>query len=179
MTMYYLAIVLPPHLNQKVLYWKNFMLEKYNCKVGLKSPAHITLIPPFWMEEEKENLFIKDVNSLSASLKVFSIKTNNFSAFKPRTIFIALEKNTLLEKTKETTDQFFKANPVYPVTIDTRPFHPHITIATRDLFKKSFHEAWPMFEKEKFEEEWEVFGLSILRHNKKNWDVIHTSQFQL
>ena len=54
MQMYFVAIVLPSHLNEKLLAYKQLMLEKYNCKVALKSPAHITLVPPFWMEEEKE-----------------------------------------------------------------------------------------------------------------------------
>jgi 2'-5' RNA ligase len=76
-------------------------------------------------------------------------------------------------------DDFFRLNSFYKIKIDTRPFHPHITIATRDLFKKSFCEAWPVFEKESFKEEWQVNGLSVLRHNKKNWDVIYTSQFSI
>jgi hypothetical protein len=40
-------------------------------------------------------------------------------------------------------------------------------------------EAWPIFEKEKFEESWEANDLSVLHHNKKNWDVVYTSQFIL
>ena len=82
-----------------------------------------------------------------------------------------------LESLKETVDMFFKEGRPYKIKIDSRPFHPHITIATRDLFKKTFYEAWPIFEKEKFEEEWLAESLSVLRHNKKNWDVIQTSQF--
>jgi 2'-5' RNA ligase len=178
MQMYFIAIVLPPHLNEKVLAFKQMMFEKYNCKVGLKSPAHITLVPPFWMEEEKEEQLINDINSLSDHFHSFTIATHNFSAFKPRTIFIAPEPNKDLNKVKQVTDKFFSNNAFYPVKIDARPFHPHITIATRDLYKKSFYEIWPWFTEKKFEEEWIVKGISILKHNQKNWDVIHTSQFK-
>lgn len=152
------------------------MLEKYNCKVGLKSPAHITLVPPFWLEDEKENQLTSDIDFASARLHPFSISANNFSAFKPRTIFIEIVANEQLHRTKKATDEVFKNNPFYNIKIDTRPFHPHITIATRDLFKKSFFEIWPWFAEKKFEEHWICEGISILRHNKKNWDVIHTSQ---
>jgi len=175
--MYFIAVVLPQHLNEKVLKYKQMMLEKYNCKVGLKSPAHITLIPSLWMEDEKEQQLISDINSLSDSLHPFNISTNNFSAFKPRTIFIAVSPNEQLNEVKETIDEVFKNNSFYNIKIDTRPFHPHITIATRDLFKKSFHEIWPWFAEKIFIEEWAAEGISILKHNKKNWDVIHTSQF--
>ena len=91
--MYFVAIVLPQHLNEKVLRYKQMMFDKYNCKVGLKSPAHITLVPPFWMEDKKEQQLISDIDSLSNHLHPFHISTNNFSAFKPRTIFIAVSPN--------------------------------------------------------------------------------------
>jgi 2'-5' RNA ligase len=104
--------------------------------------------------------------------------THNFSAFKPRTIFIAPEPNDELNNIKKAMDDFFKNNSFYNIKIETKPFHPHITIATRDLYKKSFHEIWPWFAEKKFIEEWTVEGISLLRHNKKNWDVIYTSQFK-
>lgn len=153
------------------------MLEKYNCKVGLKSPSHITLVPPFWLEDDKEQQLISDIDSLSKHLYTFNISTSNFSAFKPKTIFIAVTSSKQLNEVKKATDEVFKNDSFYNIKIDTRPFHPHITIATRDLFKKHFFEIWPWFAERKFEEEWIAEGISILRHNKKNWDVIHTSQF--
>ena len=175
--MYFIAIVLPQNINENVLKLKQMMLDKYNSKVGLKSPAHITLVPPFWMEDEKEQQLISDIDSLSNYLAPFSISTNNFSAFKPRTIFIAVSPNEKLNEVKNATDEIFRSNCFYNIKIETRPFHPHITIATRDLFKKSFFEIWPWFAEKKFLEEWTAEGISILRHNKKNWDVIYTSQF--
>jgi len=178
MQMYFIAIVLPKDLNEKVLQYKNLMLEKYNCKVGLKSPAHITLIPPFWMEQEKEQQLMSDINSLSNQIHRFFVSTNNFSAFKPKTIFISPMANEQLNHLKQVADNFFKNNSVYNIKIDTRPFHPHITIATRDLYKKSFYEIWPWFAETKFQVEWTAEGISLLRHNKKNWDVIYTSQFK-
>jgi len=175
--MYFIATVLPKELNEKILLHKNFMLEKFNCKVGLKSPAHITIIPPFWMEAEKETQLINDIDSLSKSVSSFSIKTNNFSAFKPRTIFVDVHENEKLKNIKKTSDNFFRQLSHYKIKIDDGPFHPHITIATRDLLRKAFYQAWPLFENKKFEEQWMATGLSVLRHNKKNWDVIYTSQF--
>jgi 2'-5' RNA ligase len=78
---------------------------------------------------------------------------------------------------KATVDVFCKTHPQYGAKGDTRPFHPHITIATRDLHKRAFTEAWPLFEHKKYEVQFEATGLSVLRHNTKNWDVIHTAPF--
>ena len=175
--MYYIAVVLPPHLDEQVKQLKQHMFDKYNCLVGLKSPAHITIIAPFWTEAEKEDGLIRAIDHLSSILKPFKLATADFSCFKPRTIFIAVKSNDSLNQLKREADDFFSKRD-YPIKKESRPFHPHITIATRDLFKKDFAEAWPYFEKKEFKEEWTVEGLSLLRHNKKNWDVIHTSQFK-
>ncbi|HEY0355370.1 MAG TPA: 2'-5' RNA ligase family protein, partial [Flavisolibacter sp.] len=171
MNMYFIAILLPPEVNEKVLALKKWMLEKYDCKVGLKSPAHITLVPPFWMEEEKEEQLIIDVEHISREMQPFDAATHDFSCFPPKTIFIALAPNASLEQVKKTSDQFFSNHPDYKIRIDSRPFHPHITIATRDFYKRSFQEAWAFFAQKEFREEWRATGISILRHNKKNWDV--------
>ena len=178
MHMYFIALVLPEELNNKVLPYKQMMLEKWFCKVGLKSPAHITIIPPFWLEEDKEQQLLHHIDLISSSLNPFPIATQNFSAFRPRTIFIDVERNEQLNKVKKEVDHFFHYNEQYKIKKENRPFHPHITVATRDLHKKAFAEAWPLFAEKEFKVEWQAKGLSLLRHNKKNWDVIYTSQFQ-
>lgn len=175
--MYFIAVVLPEELNRKVLPLKQYMLDDYHCKVGLKSPAHITIAPPFWMDHALEQDLLSDVDHLSRQFSAFPLHTNNFSAFKPRTIFIAVKHSGELNTLKKQADEFFGAKPQYKIKIENRPFHPHITIATRDLLKKAFSEAWPHFEKQAFEEEWTAQGLSVLRHNTRNWDVIHTGMF--
>jgi 2'-5' RNA ligase len=177
MKMYFVAVVLPEELNKEVKVFKNLMLEKWGCKVGLKSPAHITLIPPFWMDEAREEALLHDLDVLCNSLHPFPVTTNNFSAFKPRIIFIQPVLHEPLKKLKQATDVFCATHKHYGARADSRSFHPHITIATRDLHKHAFAEAWPYFEHKKFEPSFEAKGLSVLRHNGRNWDVIHTAPF--
>lgn len=176
-SMYFLALVLPPHLDEKVLGYKKEMQEKYGCKVGLKSPAHITLVPPFWMEEEKEAALENNMEQLAATLPEFSLSTADFSAFKPRTIFVAVAESDALQALKTKTDAFFRRSD-YKMKFENRPFHPHITIATRDLHKKDFAEAWPLFQSKEFRETFGAAGISLLKHNGRTWDVVYTAPFQ-
>jgi 2'-5' RNA ligase len=173
---YFVAIVLPPDLNEKVLEYKKYMFDRYGCKTGLKSPAHITLVPPFWMNQEKEEELIEDLIRL-AHYSPFPISTEGFSAFPPRTIFINPTPSEELHQLKRKADEIF-CKPGGISKREERPFHPHITIATRDLSKKAFHEAWEYFEKKIFHEEWLVQDVSLLRHNQERWEVIRTILFQ-
>jgi len=73
--------------------------------------------------------------------------------------------------------EFLTTQACFPIKKEERPFHPHVTIATRDLHKKSFYEAWEIFKEKKFEASTNANSISILKHNQKNWDVFFTSQF--
>jgi len=59
--MYYVAIVCPDNLNNKIKGFKLWMQEKFGCTVALKSPAHITLIPPFWFKGDDENMLLEAI----------------------------------------------------------------------------------------------------------------------
>ena len=177
--MYFIAHVLPAELNDKIELYKQLMLERYGCKVGLKSPAHITLIPPFWLATAKEKDLVMDLDLISMLHFPFIIYTNNFASFSPRTIFIDVTGNKELNALKSSVESKFTKNKEYNLKVEDRPFKPHITIATRDLTKKSFGEAWAYFANKKFEKQWVANSISLLHHNKKNWDVIHTSQFSI
>lgn len=178
MNMYYVAIVAPKEINDQVLKWKNFFKEHFQCNIALKSPAHITLIPPFWMKEESEIDLIDSITAYTAGKKKFEITLKDFGTFKPKVIFVNVVKNKMLDELHRSFNDFILQQNKFPVKKDDRSFHPHVTLATRDLYKKTFHEAWEIFSVKKYEMNWEVNGVSLLRHNKKNWDVIFTSQFE-
>jgi len=178
MNMYFVALVAPEEINLQVLKWKNFFKEKYGCTVALKSPAHITLLPPFWMNEDLENGLIHSIDEFSAVKNKFEVSLRGFAAFKPKVIYVDVLKNKILDEFHESLNDFIYSQSKYPVKKEDRPFHPHVTLAARDLYKKAFNEAWGIFSEKKYGASWLVQGISLLRHNKKNWDVIFTSQLE-
>ena len=178
MNMYFVALVAPAEINQEVLKWKNFFKERYQCIVALKSPAHITLMPPFWMTEELETDLIRSLNEFSTTKSKFQINLKDFGAFKPRVIYVDVVNNESLNELRTSLEDFMLSQDRYPVKKEDRPFHPHVTLAARDLYKKAFYEAWETFAIKKYNATWPVNGISLLRHNKKNWDVIFTSQLE-
>ena len=121
---------------------------------------------------------IDSINEFSSALKGFTILLKNFSCFKPRVIFVDVEENDLLSELKQNLELFLINTGKFPVKKEDRSFHPHVTIATRDLYKKAFYEAWEYFNKKKYESGWKFPGISLLRHNQKNWDVIATSLYR-
>ena len=176
--MYFIAIVAPTEINDDILKWKHLMKERFDCSVALRSPAHVTLVPPFWMNETLENKLQDAISNFSQKERQFEIFLKNFAAFKPRVIFVDVIGSRFLQDLHTQLLQFLINVNLFPIEKEERPFHPHVTIATRDLHKKSFSQAWEIFKEKKYEASWPVNCISLLRHNQKNWDVIFTSQFQ-
>ena len=65
--MYFMAIVAPEEVNGTILKWKELIKERFGCVVALRSPAHITLIPPFWLDEKKEHQLKDGIGEFSQS----------------------------------------------------------------------------------------------------------------
>lgn len=172
--MYYIAVVCPVSINKKVLEHKNWMKEQFGCVVALKSPAHITLIPPFWMEETKEADLIAATCNFKITTGLLSIQLCGFSHFTDRVLFIKVSDNPQLEELKHETEKHF--NSAFPfIKKDARPFHPHITIANRDLKPSAFIKAWQHFSKLHFDESFNCTGISLLKLSEGSWQVIAKS----
>ncbi|MGB8195003.1 MAG: RNA 2',3'-cyclic phosphodiesterase [Chitinophagaceae bacterium] len=172
--MYFIAIAAPAEINEQVLQWKYYMRDHFACTVALRSPAHITLIPPFWMDEELESELAQGVGKFAKRSYPFDIRLKNFDAFKPRVIFVHVEENKMLEELKDSLENFLVSKNKYPIKKESRPFHAHLTIANRDLRKKDFAPAFEHFSKIEFEHSFPALAITLFRHNGSEWKA-HTA----
>jgi len=169
--MYYVAVVCPVSVNKKVLEHKKWMKEQFGCVVALKSPAHITLIPPFWMEEIKEADLVTATHDFKTDINPISIQLNGFSHFGDRVLLITVIDNPQLSQLKNEIEKHF--NSVFPfIKKGEKPFHPHITIANRDMKPSVFIKAWQHFSKLAFEESFNCADISLLKLKEGRWQVI-------
>ena len=153
------------------------MNEHFNCFVALRSPAHITLVPPFWMNDDLENKLENSISQFSQRQSSFQIHLKNFAAFKPKVIYVDVLLTPPLQTLHDELQGYLIAGGLFPIKKDDRPFHPHVAVATRDLHKKAFYDAWERFKEEPYEASCRVKEISLLKHDQKKWDVIFTSQF--
>lgn len=128
--MYFIAILCPPELDKKINRYKLWMKEQFGCSVALKSPAHITLVPPFWLQVDKEPELIEVFHLFSSDITDLKITLKGFGHFNKKVLFVAVEQNPGLEELKFQTQNYFIRNTGDAIKKDDRPFHPHVTIAS-------------------------------------------------
>jgi len=168
---YFLALVIPEPFQAEIMGLKQYVSDNFNSKGALRSPAHITLHMPFEWKEEKEAVLIEKLEKFTFTEAV-SVELKNFSCFEPRVIFIDVLQNQLLTDLQKKLVQYVKLNlNLFNQANDMRGFHPHVTIAFRDLKKVRFHDAWEHFKNQNFQASFKVNGFCLLKHNNNLWEV--------
>ncbi len=176
-TLYFIAIIPPEPIYGEALALKHHFKDQYNSKAALNSPPHITLHMPFAWKESKEVDLINSLETFAAQQSAFKIQLNNFAAFEPRVIFIDVIKDDKLEALQKQLKRFCKtALNIFNADYKDLAYHPHITLAFRDLKKPEFYKAWEEFKQKKFEASFfeasfSVEVITLLKHDGNEWQV--------
>ncbi|HNP19209.1 MAG TPA: 2'-5' RNA ligase family protein [Fulvivirga sp.] len=170
--LYFLAIIPPEPIKSETQEVKQIFADQYDSKGALKSPPHVTLHMPFKLKVEKENDIIKKLKLLAVHQQSFEMVLNGFGHFKQRVIYLDVEQNESLFNLFLEIRKFMKVNyNIFNADYKNRGFHPHLTVAFRDLSKEKFKEAWPLFEDRSFRRPFTAYAIALLKHNGTNWDV--------
>lgn len=163
---YFIAIVPPEPIRGEIYSMKEYVRDKYKSRGALNSPTHITLHMPFeWAEEERLVTTLKRF-----SFAPFQIELKDFDRFEPRVIFVDVKKNSALEQMQQNLARFCKTElNLFNAGYHDRPYHPHVTIAFRDLKKPAFVEAWKEFKDRKYHAFFECDHISVMKHDGKIW----------
>jgi len=168
--LYLIAIIPPAPQYDEALRWKEYMRDHFNSKAALKSPPHITLHMPFEWKENKQDKLIRALQTFCAGRPAFSIELKNFNCFAPRVIYIDVAPQPLLQELELSLHRYCKVKlNVFHARYQDKPFHPHLTIAFRDLKPALFQKAWDEFREKKFEGTFTVDKISLLKHDGRQW----------
>lgn len=168
---YFIAIVTPEPVLASIETIKHQLFDQHNLKGALRSPAHITLHRPFEWIEEKEDQLIKTLEQFKFD-KAFDIELSGFDFFAPRVIYINVIVEALLfdlhtALKKHAGKELKLLNEIN----DLRGFHPHITIAFRDLKKPLFYALEKEFSDKAFDGSFRYEGLSLLKLEER-WEEL-------
>lgn len=172
---YFIAIVPHEKLCDEIVAIKQDFADTYYSKGALRSPAHITLHMPFLWKENKEEKLIEQLEAFTFEEKNIEISLNKFSRFGERVIFIDVEKNeTLTQLQKQLVRHVKQMLNLFNQDEDLRGFHPHVTVAFRDLKKEQFAKAWQVYKEKEFKAAFNCESFALLKHDGKRWNVYKT-----
>ncbi len=167
MNPYFLAIIPPEHIGEEIKYLKEEIRARFGAEHALKLPAHITLIPPFKIKEDRELQLLQSLEVFAATRKPFHLRLSGFGNFPPRVLFVDVVEK---EKIKDLHHDLLKNLSSIPEISEEKEYHPHVTLATRDLEEALFPAARKFLEAKDYETRFEVDNLALLKHNNQEWE---------
>jgi 2'-5' RNA ligase len=152
----------------EVLMLKEHFRDQYKSKASLNSPAHITLHMPFEWNSAKEEELVTTFKEFS--IDPFEIQLQGFGCFEPRVIFVNVIRNLQLDECHKRLTDFCKRElNLFNAGFRDLPFHPHVTIAFRDLKKSAFETAWNEFKSKPYQASFECRKATLLKHDGRIW----------
>ena len=177
-TLYFIAILVPPPYAESIDAIKGDFALNYGSAHALRSPPHITLIPPFSRSVRDESRMHSVLKSYAGRCCPFMVVLEGFGAFRPRVIYVRISAGPGLEALYTGLAEICHDELGIASTEKTaRPFNPHITVAHRDLEPDQFHRAWEKYRERPFHGSFPVEQLSLLRHKGSGWEVLFTCPF--
>ena len=176
--LYLIALVPGPGLRERVRSLNEEMRDRYGASHALKSPAHITLQMPFRRVVSEEPTLIKTLKTFASGQKPLKVRLSGFDCFPPRVLYVKIVNPELLAPLHKDLQEVLRKELGFPGKESNFRFHPHMTIATRDLTEEAFHEAWHEFSGRGFEATFEVRSLFLLKHNGRTWDLFREFPFK-
>ncbi|MBK7408054.1 MAG: 2'-5' RNA ligase family protein [Saprospirales bacterium] len=175
--MYFIALIPPDPIALEVKAFKELAAARFHTKRALNSPAHITLQPPFSMPEDRLGELTALLHDFVQTATPFSQELRDFGCFKPRVIFVDIVLNdALLDLAARLKSRL---TPLLgEAAIDTRPYHPHMTVAFKDLTPQWFYRAWEHFSTQSYHRTFDADALFLLQHNGREWKVMNRFGFE-
>ncbi len=170
--LYFIAIIPPSPIREELQRYKELFRDKYFSKASLNSPPHVTLHMPFRFSDKKKERMLKALASVAAHSGQFEMELKDFSAFTPRVIYVDVIANKGLIDLQRSVVQACRVDlKLLNANYKNQAYHPHITLAFRDLKKPAFEEAWEEFGNKKYKARFLVDSFFLLKHNGSNWAV--------
>lgn len=177
MDLYFIAIIPYSELRERIRKVKERMKAEYGAGHALKSPAHITLQMPFKRSPEDETSISGALRRFVTGEQYFTVDLDGFGAFAPRVIFIKIPEPEAVRALHSRLKQVLMTELHFSPAEIMKDVQPHITVATRDLAKEAFSEAWPELQNEEFKASFDVQSIFLLKHNGRNWDILEEFPF--
>lgn len=174
-SLYFLAFVANEEISAEVLEFKKIASHKFRSSRALNSPAHITFLPPFFYDNDSISDLENELQEIIKGFKSSTIFYDGFGHFGKKVIFINIELNgTMKYIFRKLTSSF--EHLYEPGKFNCR-FHPHMTVAFKDMKEEVFPEAWDFFGSKELKRTQKFNSLSLLKFMDKKWIVVREFSF--
>lgn len=174
---YFLALVPEGELQERATALKMQLKEEFSIKYALKSPAHITLKMPFTYNEAKEEVLISALTKFLKEYHEINMKVGGVGTFGDRVVYLKIEAGEDLFDLQRNLKSFCKKELNLVDELSDRNFHPHMTIAFKDLKKGQAPNILKVLEEQPITYDFIARHLFLLKRDNGRWIIKEKIEF--
>ena len=170
---HFIGVLLPEDITLTLEDCRRYMHEVYGCKSGHGTPIHVTLVPPFRLQEEYSTADLISVIEKEVLPKDlgFTAHINNFDAFGDRTLFANVVAGDAWTRLRDKTVQALLNTCPGCTKKDKKPFQPHATVANRDIPASVMTKAIQVMNELNLAEDFLVDNITIFERKGDRWEA--------
>ncbi len=177
-SIYFIALLPEQALQDEITAFKREAEKQFNTKRALTSPPHVTIVSPFRFDDEHIPQVEKELESFAGNQSSFEIELKHFNCFAPRVIYVDVMVSDEMNRLHRTLNQQLEDTCSIPFQYKDREFHPHMTVAFKDLKKSVFPSAWDYFKQKTFERSFTPSTITLLKHDGQQWQIFKEFDFK-
>lgn len=174
--LYFIALIPPDAISEEVTAFKNDIALNYESTKALRSMPHVTLKAPFKLNTYEHAGLLEWFEGLRPEKGSFIIELEDFGSFANKDNPVIYVKPVITPKLeglqKALTESFGLAYPHIPLSYIERNFHPHMTIAYRDLTPEQYERAMDVYRHKKYSAAFRADRFYLLQHDGTKWNIV-------
>lgn len=172
----FMVAILPPEgIKQELEIIRTEFSKRFNVSAALRNPIHITLLPPFHLDEDQEATFIQFLEHFAATQKPANIKLDGYGTFpKNKVIFIRVTPDRSLKVLYFNLVSAFESgfSSVKVAKLNKHSYRPHVTLGYRDLDKAVFEDAAAQYIDKQYSCNWKAEMIHLWKRSESKWDTV-------
>jgi 2'-5' RNA ligase len=166
--MYLVALLPPEPVFSEVWAIKQEVHQLTGSRNAVRLPPHITLIPPLRQPDDFAAALGSALAAFARTQTSFAVGLKNFRWFGNRTLFVHVSQPEPVQAFHAALTAWC-AEHLPQVPRESRPFTPHMTLATRDLPTAAVPELRQHFGARSYQAAFEVNSFVLFRHDGQQW----------
>ncbi|UPL50771.1 2'-5' RNA ligase family protein [Hymenobacter sublimis] len=173
MDLFLVALLPPEPIRSDIWALKQEMHQRTGSRNAVNLPPHITLIPPLRQPAPFAAAAAASLREFGRAQKACLVGLEDFAWFQSRTLYVHVAQAQAVQQLHEAL-RHWCATQLPAVPAPTRPFVPHVTLATRDLPPAAVPELRAEFASRRYAATAAWEELVLYQHDGRKWQVQET-----
>ncbi|HEY9698411.1 MAG TPA: 2'-5' RNA ligase family protein [Trichocoleus sp.] len=171
MNRFFIALIPPQNVQDDASRVIQDLTDRYGTATA-KAPPHVTLQPPFMWQMAALSDLEQCLQNFAQRRSSISVTISGFGAFPPRVLYLnVLKTPELLSLQFDLMNQLEVQLGIADPTTKQRGFSPHLTVASRNINKSIFQQAWVELQPQSIEYQFSSDRITLLLHDGQRWQV--------